>query len=146
MTINIRKALPSDAENLAAVFLDSRRRAFFWQDLARFQLEDFEKQTVGEVVFLAENKEGIVLGFISVWEHESPPFIHHLFITPDHQRKGIGRLLIQSLFSWLPLPYRLKCMTKNKKALAFYRDIGWIEVDQGFGEGEAYFLLELYRT
>lgn len=143
MPIIIRKALLSDTEKLARVFLDSRRHTFYWQDPEQFQLEDFEKQTEGEVVVLAENEEGTVLGFISVWEHELPPFIHHLYIAQDHQRKGIGRLLIQDLISWLPLPYRLKCLTRNKNALAFYKKTGWIEVEVGFSEGEEYLLLEL---
>jgi GNAT superfamily N-acetyltransferase len=139
----VRKAKASDTEKLARIFLESRLCTFYWQNPAQFHLEDFEKQTAGEVVFVAEDEKGTILGFISVWAEESPPFIHHLYISLEHQKKGIGKLLIQSLFSWLPRPYRLKCLTKNRKALTFYKKTGWVEVDRGRSIDGSYVLLEL---
>ncbi len=109
MPIIIRKAESKDSENLARLFLETRRKTFYWQDQSQWELEDFYKKTEGEVIFLAENETKTLLGFISIWEQDS--YLHNLFIAPSHQRKGIGTLLIQSLFSWLPLPYTLKCVT-----------------------------------
>ena len=99
--------------------------------------------TDGETVFVAENVNGNIIGFISVWEKDKYPFIHHLFIALDYQRQGIGTLLIKSLFAWLPRPYRLKCVLKNQNAVAFYRKNNWLEVDRGIGEDGEYLLLEL---
>lgn len=141
--IKIRKAEPGDVRTLAQLFLDCRRATFDWEDPSKFQLQDFEKQTVGEVVFVAVGEKGRILGFISVWAEETPPFIHHLFISPQHQNNGVGQLLIESLTSWLPLPYHLKCLVKNIKALSFYRKKGWKEVGRGLTEEGEYLLLEL---
>ena len=92
---------------------------------------------------LKESDLTAYVGFVSVWEQDAIPFIHNLFVAQNHQRKGIGELLIQSLLDWLPLPYRLKCVFQNKGALAFYHKHGWVEIGRGIGEDGEYLLLEL---
>ncbi len=140
--INIRRAVAGDGVALAHIFMESRIEAFSWQNPARFRPEDFEKETAGETVFVAENGSGKILGFISVWEPER--FIHHLFIAPDQQRRGIGKRLLESLSSWLPLPYRLKCKVKNEAACSFYRKNGWVETGRGTDEHGEYLVLEFH--
>jgi len=139
-TIHIRRAETPDSSELAKIFLDSRRHAYHWRNPADLKLEEFEAQTAGEVIFLAEDERHEILGFISVWEPDH--FIHHLFVAPNHQRNGIGKHLLESLSSWLPLPYRLKCKEKNLPARAFYAKYGWIEVGHGSDEHGEYLLLE----
>lgn len=141
--IKIRKANCEDTLQLEKLFLETRQATFTWEPLEKFRIEDYKKSTEGETVFLAEDDGGKAIGFISVWTQDPPPFIHHLFVSPFNQRQGIGKLLIQSLFSWLPPPYRLKCVARNKDALAFYLNNNWIEVGQGISEDGDYFLLEL---
>jgi len=138
MATIIRKAQPSDSARLAEIFLESRRSGFYWLDPERFQLSDFERQTQGEVVWVAEH-EGELAGFISVEEEDA--FIHHLFVAPGYQRLGIGRRLLQSLRTWLPTPYTLKCLTKNKKARAFYKKNNWRIVGEGRSGTGAYLVL-----
>jgi len=140
--IKIRKAEPGDTPQLEILFLVTRQHTFHWESPHKFKLDDFKQSTAGETIFVAED-DGAIVGFISVWEQDAIPFIHHLFVAKDHQKKGIARLLIQQLFTYLPLPYRLKCVAKNKAALAFYQQTGWIEIGQGIGEDGDYFLLEL---
>src|SRR5882757_3789046 len=103
--IRIRRAEAKDGAALARIFVESRLEAFYWQNPARFRLQDFEKETTGEAVFVAEDSSGKLLGFISVWEPDR--FIHHLYISPGELRRGIGKQLLESLSSWLPLPYQL---------------------------------------
>ena len=102
---------------------------------------DFGAVSQGEVVYVAKDVAGEVVGFISVYVPES--FIHHLFIAPHAQRQGVGSVLLASLGDWLPSPWRLKCVRANRRALAFYAARGW----QGVGSGESpdgeYVLLEL---
>jgi GNAT superfamily N-acetyltransferase len=143
--IKIRKAKASDILQLEKLFLITRRQTFKWENPDKFKLDDYEKATVGEIVFVAENENNKILGFISVWDKESPPFIHHLFVSSNHQREGIGMLLIRSLFDWLPLPYRLKCVARNTKAVAFYQKNGWVEVERGLSKEGEYLLLELTK-
>lgn len=142
LMIKIRKANSKDTNQLAKLFLEMRQATFTWESPDKFKLEDYQKATEGETIFLAEDNQKII-GFISVWEHDSPAFLHHLFISKSHQKKGIGRLLIQSLSSSIPLPYRLKCIVKNENALAFYLKNGWSIAGKGISEDGDYLLLEL---
>jgi ribosomal protein S18 acetylase RimI-like enzyme len=141
--IKIRKAAIDDTPALEILFLITRQHTFHWESPDKFKLEDFKQSTAGETILVAEDKDASIVGFISVWEQDSIPFIHHLFVAPNHQRKGIGKLLMQSLLTRLTPPYRLKCVTKNKGALAFYQKQGWIEIGQGISEDGDYLLLEL---
>lgn len=140
--IKIRKAIESDIQQLEKIFLVARQQTFTWENPDKFKLADYKNATEGETVFVAE-EEGKIVGFISVWEKDIHPFIHHLFIAPGHQRKSIGTLLIKNLFSWFPRPYRLKCVLKNQDAIAFYLKNNWLEIDRGIGEDGEYVLFEL---
>jgi predicted acetyltransferase len=141
--MKIRKSKEIDIPQLEKLFLVTRQQTFNWEKPDKFKLTDYKNATEGETVFVAEEDNGEVIGFVSVWEKDTHPFIHHLFIAPDHQKKGIGALLIRNLFAWLPLPYRLKCVLKNQDALAFYLKNKWLEIDRGIGEDGEYVLLEL---
>lgn len=136
----LRAATPADHPALAELFLRARRIAFTWISPASIQLDDFAEQTEGEHIHLAEDEAGGILGFISLWESES--FIHHLFVSPDQQRKGIGAALLDDLFDRLPGPFRLKCLLPNQAALAFYRGHGFAEIGQGTSVEGDYLLLE----
>jgi GNAT superfamily N-acetyltransferase len=144
--IKIRKARAGDISQLETLFLITRQHTFKWERPDKFKREDFKKTTIGEKVFVAEDKNKMIVGFISIWEKENPPFIHHLFVSPDHQRNGIGELLIRSLLRWLPLPYRLKCIARNKAALCFYQKNGWVEIEEVVSEEGDYLLLELTKA
>lgn len=144
--IKIRKANEADVRQLEELFLITRRHTFHWENPEKFKPKDFKQSTAGETILIAEDEKATIVGFISVWEQDEAPFIHHLFVAPNHQRKGIGQLLLRSLMTQLPLPYRLKCVTKNKSALAFYQSQGWIEIGRGVGEDGDYILLELSRS
>lgn len=85
--ISIRKAKESDISQLEKLFLISRQKTFTWDNPSKFKVEDYKKATEGETVFIAENDTQEIVGFISVWEHDAFPFIHHLFISPDHLRR-----------------------------------------------------------
>ncbi|MDF7813997.1 GNAT family N-acetyltransferase [Hymenobacter sp. YC55] len=56
--------------------------------------------------------------------------------------QGIGSRLLASLRAWLPLPYTLKCWTRNTRALAFYAKHGWRELGSGGQGEETYQLLQ----
>jgi GNAT superfamily N-acetyltransferase len=140
--IVVRKAQKKDVKRLSELLLVTRRETFYWEDPSRFKLTDYRRLTRGEVVFLAE-REGEILGMLSIWEEERPPFIHNLFVACEHQGKGIGQLLIESLKEHsINPPYRLKCVLKNEKALKFYKKNGWKEIEEGIAEEGEYVLLE----
>jgi GNAT superfamily N-acetyltransferase len=68
-------------------------------------------------------------GFVAVF----PPdrFIHHLYVSPDHLRCGIGRALFAAAVTFLGGTASLKCQTRNAEAVAFYRRLGLIPADAG---------------
>jgi len=136
----IPPAPPTDQAALGELSLRSRRVAFTWRNPEDFQLDDFTRDTEGELIHLAESEDGTVLGFLSLWEPEN--FIHHLFVSPEHVRQGIGQALLADLQQRIPSTFRLKCLTANLPALAFYRGLGWTEVDSGTSDDGEYLLLE----
>jgi GNAT superfamily N-acetyltransferase len=136
----IRTAAPADLGALRALFLSVRRQTFVWQPPDAFHLEDFDAQTEGERVFLAEADDQIA-GFVSIWEPDD--FIHHLFVHFRHMRQGIGRALLQALPGWPDRAYRLKCLSRNRTAIAFYRAHGFIETGRGVSDEGEYIVLSL---
>lgn len=134
----VRAAAPSDAQAVQAIFQTNLERAEWLPKRAR--ATDFVQSSEGEQVYVASSNDGTVAGFVSVYIDGS--FIHHLHIHPDFQSKSIGRLLLASLQDWLPTPWRLKCVRKNQRALAFYLRNDWRETGSGESEDGAYVVLE----
>ncbi|PJI55810.1 GNAT family N-acetyltransferase [Methylobacterium radiotolerans] len=134
-----RHAEPSDLPALRVLFLRSRRAAFYWQPPDSFELEDFDEQTEGEVKIVA--LYGVrPVGFISVWEPDD--FIHHLHVEPRLSRHGVGRALLSALPGWGAVRYRLKCVSQNKIALAFYLANNFTQIGEGHADNQDYLLLE----
>ncbi len=122
------------------LFLRSRRATFVWQPASAFRPDDFDTQTQGEDVLVALEAGTDLTGFISIWTPDR--FIHHLFVLPSRQRQGIGLALLRALPQWRVERYRLKCLTRNAAALAFYRAQGFTPIDAGVSQDGAYLLLE----
>ena len=135
--IHCRPATAADGEALAAILLEARRQAFHWLPRDTLRLDDFARETAGERITVAEVAQRAV-GFLSVWEPER--FVHHLFVAPHYQRRGVGSRLLACLSA--AEPHRLKCAAPNAAALRFYAARGWREVDRGDDSGGAYLVLE----
>lgn len=120
-----------DKSRLAEIFLVARRHAFPWILPSRFKLNDFKRETEGELILVAEC-DGKIAGFASVWEPDA--FIHHLYVEPAMHRRGIGRALIAGLVEICNKPLELKCQTNNKPAMAFYRRLGFQTADSGVSD------------
>ncbi|WP_080410222.1 GNAT family N-acetyltransferase [Burkholderia ubonensis] len=95
MSITIRDAMAEDVPFLRELFLRSRCETFVWQPGDAFQLADFDAQTEGERLLVAEDDGARLAGFVSVWEPDH--FIHHLYVDRSHHRRGIGRALLRAL-------------------------------------------------
>lgn len=131
---------PYSSDVLAAVsalYLKARVSTFSWLDTRGYTLSDFERDTEGERILVAF-MEGQVIGFIAIWEPDH--FIHHLYVSPEYQGKGVGTRLLaeaRSLYGHL----RLKCMVKNEKAVRFYASHGFIQLGKGTDHAGDYFLM-----
>ncbi|MCA8916020.1 MAG: GNAT family N-acetyltransferase [Planctomycetes bacterium] len=135
----IRDATRADLAVLRDLFLQARRETFHWTDPLLFRLQDFDIQTEGEAVMVAE-VEGLIAGFVSWWAPEN--FVHHLFVGKSYMRRGIGKSLLQAALSRMEGPARLKCSQRNESAIAFYVALGWRVLEPGHSEDGPYFLME----
>lgn len=121
--------MESDQAALAEIYLLVRRLTFVWVDPGRFHREDFAAHTQGERVFVCEDANGSIAGFMAIWEPDD--FIHMLYILPDYQGRGAGKALLAALPDWPHRQYRLKCLVKNTRAARFYRTLGFEVTGQG---------------
>ncbi len=140
LTISVRQATRHDWPALQRLFLLSRCHTFTWLNVTDFRLTDLEKQTEGETIWLAHDPQGELAGFIAVWMPDH--FIHHLHVAPARQGYGVGKMLLQALPGWQEHGYRLKCLTLNRNALAFYAASGFVTMGEGISDEGAYRLLE----
>lgn len=69
-------------------------------------------------------KEGTVVGFIAANDDE----IVWLYVCPAHHRRGIGRLLVNTVLSRRPMGLSVKTLSRNGPALGLYRSIGFSQV------------------
>ncbi|MEC2495887.1 GNAT family N-acetyltransferase [Bacillus cereus] len=139
--MNIRVATALDYPNLRRIYLESRRESFHWLDRNEMTVEDFDKHTEGEHILLAE-EDNHILGFASLYLPEN--FIHNLFVHPEFFGKGVGRQLLHASIEKMNIPLRLKCVSKNQKALKFYENMGWRKVIEE-GELEEKYWVMIYE-
>ena len=138
--IKIRLATDLDRESISRIYNDVRRKQFPWINPDSIEPDDLARDSEGEEIHVAV-KGDTVLGFLSVWIPES--FIHHLYLAPEFQHRGIGAKLLRFASETYPLPLRLKCVKQNQMALKFYLKNGWRVVQEGISDGNGYFLMEL---
>ena len=137
----VRPATPADATAVQIIF----ERALLDADWLPPGVEpdtDFQRNSQGEAVYVAVAPDGCISAVMAVYV--AGAFIHHFYVAAAAQRQGVGRALLQSLDTWLPRPWRLKCVTVNTRALAFYRSQGWAETERAMGSQGEYAVLRRF--
>lgn len=133
----IRRATRNDLPQLAQIYLQVRQQTFTW--IKSPQLADFQKETKGEQLLVAEN-EGRLCGFAAFYVPAA--FVHLLIVAPDAQGQGIGRALLRQLQRGRRKPLRLKCVKSNHAALDFYAHLGFQIVKDNASAAPANFTLQ----
>lgn len=136
----VRKFVESDREALRRVYLDTRLQSFTWLDGNGLALADFDADTEGERIWVYDSGAELV-GFVSA--DVANNFIHHLFILPHWARQGVGSRLLQACLDDIGYPTRLKCVSANSAALAFYQSRGWKTCAREMGADGEYHLMEI---
>jgi len=136
--MKIRPFTEADRPFLRTLFLASRKANWHWLNESEWQLEDFDRATLGERILVAEDN-GHRTGFAAVLPNDN--FLHSLFVDPEWQGKGVGRLLLQAVQNDFTSTGALKCMKANTLAVAFYQHHGWEVVSDGESEHGEYWLM-----
>jgi GNAT superfamily N-acetyltransferase len=127
----IRPAAPEDHPTCAAVFLAAYRQAFPLHPPEYYVPERYFESINGEEQWVAL-RTGEIVAVLSVYWPEN--FIHSLYVHPAQQSSGVGRRLLQAVISRAKGVCELKCDKANRRAIAFYRHLGWYEVGEGAAE------------
>jgi len=138
--IQIIESRDTDVDALRNLFLRTRLTTFHWVDTSQFNLFDFEKETEGEYILVALDGE-LLVGFVSIWVADN--FVHHLYVDEKYHNKNIGTELLKAAVAKVGLPVRLKCEENNAKAVAFYKQKGFVEKERGQSKNGTYILFEL---
>ncbi len=142
LPLTLRQKTDSDDRALEDLFRMNRTPEATWLNPDR-PPESLAEQCEGETIILAESA-GQVVGFVSVWDPDH--FIHHLYVHPDHQGRGVGRALVEEVARRYRGPLSLKCVRANQRALDFYLHTGWTEISTGMSPEGEYVLLERTGT
>ena len=133
-----RRCEPHDLDAVRAIYAAALAGAAWLPPAARVA-RDFDAVSAGEAVTVVCDAAARIVGFVSVFEPDA--FIHHLYVAEGEQRRGAASALLRALDGRLPRPWRLKCVTANVDAMAFYRARGWCEESRGDSPDGPYALL-----
>jgi GNAT superfamily N-acetyltransferase len=139
----VRPFAEGDRQVAETIYRDCRAKATWLPPAAR-ENSDFARDTAGEKLLVAVGSDDLPIGFLSVWEPDR--FIHHLYVRSEMRGQGVGKALLKALSNQLPMPWRLKCLTANGGALAFYESQGWKKVSSEVGGEGPYLVLDKLET
>lgn len=105
-----------------------------------YDLVSLRKQQEDGHVFFKVTKSSENMGFISVVAQEKGWFLNKLYVMPNAQRLGIGKLLLEYVIQNFDIQeFRLQVNRQNYKAINFYFKNGFeIERVADFDIGDGY--------
>ena len=142
--LTVRLAQPTDAPAVQGIFERALTRAD-WLRAGAEPDTDFVHNSSCETVHVCSADDGVVRGFIAVYEPGS--FVHHLYVDAAFQGQGVGRAILAAVVDSQPdKPWRLKCVLVNTRARAFYAKTGWRETETAMGSQGLYVVLRKYAA
>ena len=88
-------------------------------------LQFFKKLVQGGTIFVAK-QDTVLVGFMEVKDG----WLHHLYITPSYQGKGIGTLLLLHAKSVSPQGLQLWVFEQNEGSIRLYEREGFVLVEK----------------
>jgi GNAT superfamily N-acetyltransferase len=125
MQMHIRPLKTTEFETVCNIYDRSRGNVDCFADES-ISLQEMIRLTQGEEIAVAalDDQDGCTLtGFISIWSPEK--FVHHLYVDPKYQGRGVATKLIAYAKKIHGMPLRLKCLVANESACRFYEASGW---------------------
>jgi len=137
----IRDSSETDWKGLARVYNLARAKVSCFSS-GELSLQQFKSISSNEEIQLATEGEEVI-GFVSIWPPER--FVHHLYVQPDFQNKGVANTLIEAGIARYGLPLTLKSLVANTIACKFYEKNNWVILGTGYGSEGAYHHYSLER-
>jgi len=127
----IRRAEPSEAEQLTELALRSKRAWDYDEDFMQRVMPDMivhPQYLIAEQGFIAE-EAGKILGYAIVRVGLAKAFLRDLFVEPDRFRQGIGNELFQRVVRFaLERGATSISLTGDPNAIGFYERMGMHQV------------------
>lgn len=132
MPVHVRPFEPSDTEATVAVWHAARRaaHAHLPAEQERTLADDrafFTTHIVANNAVWVAEEAGHVLGYLAL----ADTYLDRLYVRPDRQRRGIGRLLLDHAKTCSPQGLELHTHQVNAPARAFYEQHGFRAVAFG---------------
>ena len=144
--MNIRKAVLSDTKGIAKVHVDCWKTTYknivSDQYLMKLTYESREQIWINNIpnggVYVAENKEGEIIGFSSGGIERSGKYkgyegeLYAIYILKENQGNGIGRALVQPVvkeITELGLNSMLVLVLEDNISRLFYESLGGKKID-----------------
>jgi ribosomal protein S18 acetylase RimI-like enzyme len=89
-----------------------------------------------DIYFAVARYEEVITGLVTARKQDEAIVVARLYVRPRHQRRGIGRQLLESCYRVFPdaQKVRLTVEADNRKGVAFYTKQGFREVSRSTDE------------
>ncbi|KAB0657397.1 GNAT family N-acetyltransferase [Burkholderia territorii] len=147
MNLTFAPTTRSDAERLVAIRISAMRESL--ERVGRFDPKRARER------FLASfdpalcrfiEADGIRVGFVLIRPQEDHLYLDHLYIEPEHQRKGIGAAVLREICADADaqrMPIRLGAL-RGSESNRFYQRHGFEQTDET--EWDIYYVRQPYAT
>jgi ribosomal protein S18 acetylase RimI-like enzyme len=83
-----------------------------------------------DIYFAIARAAGVVAGVITAQKQDDAIVVNRLYVRPKHQRRGIGRALVESSYREFRDAQRVRLTVEanNQKGIGFYAALGFREV------------------
>jgi len=125
LAVTIRRARSDEITACAALYERVGNATFTWRPENWFRASDFLRFAKEEAVYIAESN-GQILGLLSLYRPEG--FVHCLYVDLPAQGLGIGTALLAHAAKEVRGPLTLKVDEPNRRALSFYKQLGFQEL------------------
>jgi putative acetyltransferase len=133
MTSLIRPATTDDAPAVARISRGSREAAMPWLPDLHTPAEDlafFTSELGSRTAWVAEVDDSVVAFAVT-----GDGWLHHLYVDPAFQGRGLGSGLLATAQRACPAGLRLWVFERNLRARAFYVEHGFVDVLRTDGSG-----------
>jgi len=128
--VEVRRARSDELGACADLYVRVLSDTFTWLPTERHSREDFLRAAREEEIYVAV-EAGRILGLAGFFRPQN--FLHSLYV--DARGRGVGKALLDHVFSVGDGPLSLKVQAPNRRAQAFYRREGFLCVEHGRDPG-----------